>query len=114
MNIKITGRSEAVTPGMKKRAAEKVSKIMKFYDRITWIDVILDADRQRNMVEVSAGLNRGTTLVGKAESGDMYTAIDLSVDKISRQIRKHKEKLKDLRPRRTEPSQGAAAEEDTD
>lgn len=110
MNIKITGRSDAVTAGMKKRAAEKVAKVMKFYDRITWVDVILDADRQRNIVEVSAGLNRGTTLVGKAESGDMYTAIDQSVDKISRQIRKHKEKLRDFRPRRTEPLQGEAGE----
>jgi putative sigma-54 modulation protein len=97
LNIKITGRSEAVTAGMKRRAAEKVGKVMKFYDRITWMDVILDVDKQRHRVEVSAGLSRGTTVVGKAESDDMYSAIDQSIDKIARQLRKHKEKLKDHR-----------------
>ena len=114
LNIKITGRSDAVTSGMKKRAAEKVSKIMKFHDRITWVDVILDADKQRSKVEVSAGLSRGTTLIGKAESGDMYTAIDQSVEKITRQLRRHKEKLKDYRPRRSEPVAPESAENDED
>ena len=104
MNIRITGRTEEVTPGMKERAAEKVGKLSRFYDRITWVDVVLDSERERKMVEMSAGLNRGQTIVGKAESDDMYAAIDLAIDKLSRQLRRHKEKLSDHRPRRGESS----------
>ena len=100
MNIKITGRTEGVTAGMKKKAAEKVAKFTRFYDRITFVDVILAADSDRKTVEVTAGVNRGTKIVGKAESDDMYTAIDLAVDKITRQLRRHKEKIKSHRPKR--------------
>ncbi len=102
MNIKITGRTEGVTKAMKKKASVKVAKLMKFYGRITWVDVKMDVEQQRNTVEVSAGLNRGATVVGKAESTDMYAAIDLATDKIARQLRRHKEKLSDHRPRRSE------------
>jgi putative sigma-54 modulation protein len=85
---------------MKAKAAAKVEKLSRYYERITWVDVVLDVEHERNTVEMSAGLNRGQTIVGKAESPDMYAAIDLAIDKISRQLRKHKEKLKDHRPRR--------------
>ena len=95
---------------MKKRAAEKVAKIMRYHDRITWVDVILDVEKLRNRAEVSAGLSRGTTLVGRAESGDMFSAIDQSVDKIARQLKRHKEKLRDRRSRRTEPPAGGETE----
>jgi ribosome hibernation promoting factor len=114
LNIKITGRTEDVTAGMKKKAAEKVAKVTKYYDRITWVDVILGVEQDRKSVEVSAGLNRGTTIVGKAESDDMYTAIDLAVDKIARQIRRHKEKIKNHRPKRSEVPAEPLAEEDTE
>lgn len=100
MSIRITGRTGDVTTAMKAKAAAKVEKFSRFYDRITWVDVVLDVDRERNKVDMSAGLNQGQTVVGKAESDDMYAAIDLAIDKITRQLRKHKERQRDHRPRR--------------
>lgn len=102
MNIKVTGRTEGVTAGMKKKAADKAAKFATFYDRITYVDVILSVDNDRKTVEVTTGVNRGTKIVGKAESDDMYTAIDLAVDKITRQLRRHKEKIKSHRPKRAD------------
>lgn len=102
MNIRITGRTEGVTAGMKAKAAAKVEKLSRYYERITWVDVVLDVEHERHTVEMSAGLNRGQTIVGKAVSSDMYAAIDTAIDKISRQLRKHKEKLADHRPKRGE------------
>jgi len=102
LNIKITGRTEAVTAAMKNKAAEKVAKFTRFYDRITFVDVILAVESDRKTVDVTAGVNRGTKIVGKAESDDMYTAIDLAVDKITRQLRRHKEKIKSHRPKRAD------------
>lgn len=104
MKINVTGRTDEVTPGMKQKASEKVAKVMRYYDRITWVDVTLDAKSQKKSVEVSAGLNRGATIVCKVQDDDIYAAIDLAVDKITRQVRRHKEKLKDHRPRRTGPA----------
>jgi putative sigma-54 modulation protein len=103
LDIKITGRTEGITAGMKRKAAEKAEKFERFYDRIAWVDVILDEDNERKMVEVTAGVNRGAKIVGKAESDDMYAAIDMAVDKITRQLRRHKEKIKSHRPKRGGP-----------
>ena len=113
MNINVTGRGDNVTAGMKKKAAEKVDKLNRYYDRITWIDVLLEDDSVRKVVEVSAGLNRGATIVGKAEADDMYTAIDLALDKVTRQVRRHKEKLKGHRARK-EPAVPEADTPDTE
>ena len=115
MSIRITGRTGDVTTAMKAKAAAKVEKFSRFYDRITWVDVVLDVDQDRNCVDMSAGLNQGQTVVGKAESDDMYTAIDLAIDKMTRQLRKHKERQRDHRPRRgdtTPPADGEDESED--
>jgi putative sigma-54 modulation protein len=110
LNIRVTGRTEDVTSGMKQKAQQKVSKLLRFYDRITWVDVVLGGDKERRVAEVTAGLSRGNTVVGKAKSTDMYAAIDLAIDKIARQLRKHKEKLKDHRPRRAGSSEAPPEE----
>jgi len=114
LNIRITGRTGDVTTGMKAKAAAKVEKLNRFFDRITWVDVVLDVAQERKSVEMSAGLNRGQTIVAKTESDDMYTAIDLAMDKITRQLRKHKEKLRDHRPRRGETIAPPDADTDTE
>ena len=114
MNIRITGRTGDVTAGMKAKAAAKVEKLSRFFDRITWVDVVLDVDSERKSVEMSAGLNRGQTVVAKTESDDMFTAIDLAMDKMTRQLRKHKEKLRDHRPRRGDTVIPPEPESDTE
>jgi ribosome-associated translation inhibitor RaiA len=91
LNIRVTGRTEDVTSGMKQKAQQKVSKLLRFYDRITWVDVVLGGDKERRVAEVTAGLSRGNTVVG-------------------RQLRKHKEKLKDHRPRRAGSSEAPPEE----
>lgn len=108
MDIRITARTGDVTSGMREKTAEKLSKLSRYYDRITWVDVVLDQESEKKTVEVSAGLNRGTTLVGKAGNPDMHAAIDLAVDKIARQLRKHKERLNDRRVKRPETPAGPA------
>jgi len=110
LDINVTGRTEDVTAGMKEKAARKAQKLQRFYDRITWVNVVLDVTRGRSTVEMSAGLNRGTTVIGKAESSDTYAAIDQALDKVGRQLRKHKAKLEDRRP----PRGGSAADAESD
>ena len=114
MSIRITGRTGDVTTAMKAKAATKVEKFSRFYDRITWVDVVLDVDRERNKVDMSAGLNQGQTVVGRAESDDMYKAIDLAIDKITRQLRKHKERQRDHRPKRGGVVPPPEADDETD
>lgn len=112
MDIRFTARTGDVTSNMKEKALEKLSRLSRYYERITWVDVVLDTEHEKKTIEVSAGLTRGATLVGKAGGADMFEAIDLAVDKVSRQLLKHKEKLNDHRPRRPEAEIGTTPEEE--
>jgi putative sigma-54 modulation protein len=110
LEINVTGRGEDVTAAMKQKAVEKVAKTGRFFDRITWVEVTLDMQQKaRGSVEVTAGLPQGSTIVGKADGADVYAAIDVAVDKIVKQLRRHKERLKDRRTRRPGPSGGEGA-----
>ena len=95
MRIQITGRHVGVTEAMKEYAREKVEKLEKFYGRATKVEVTMDSDHAKSIVEIVASVTRHVRLVGKAESPDMYAAVDLAEEKVARQFQKHKQKLTD-------------------
>ena len=95
MRIQITGRHVGVTEAMKDYAREKVEKLEKYYGRATKVEVTMDSDHAKSIVEIVASVNRHVHLVGKAESPDMYAAVDLAEVKLARQLQKHKQKLTD-------------------
>ena len=95
MRIQITGRHVGVTEAMKEYARAKVEKLARFHGRITGVDVTMEASHDRQTVEMVADVGRGQRLVGKAESPDMYAAVDLAEEKLSRQLVRFKQKLND-------------------
>lgn len=95
MRIQITGRHVGVTEAMKEYARAKVEKFERFHGRITAVDVTMEALHDRQTVEMVADVGRGQRLVGKAESPDMYAAVDLAEEKLSRQLVRFKQKLND-------------------
>ena len=71
MQLNITGHNVEITPAMRDFVTAKFSKLEQFFDRI-------------NQVYIHAS----------AEGQDMYAAIDGLIDKLARQLTKHKDKLK--------------------
>lgn len=93
--ITITGRGVEVTEALKTFTEEKFSKLERHFDRIISIDVIFGVeDKFRQNAEATI-LIPNAELHAKAEEKDMYTAIDRLIDKLDRQLIKHKEKLKE-------------------
>ena len=99
MKILITGRHVGVTDAMKDYAYAKAEKLTHLWDRATSCRVTIDTDAKNNQsqVEMVLQVNRGHTLVGKAEAPDMYAACDLAEQKLAQQLRKYKERLTDHR-----------------
>ncbi len=95
MRIQITGRHVGVTEAMKDYAREKIAKLERLYDRMTGVEVTMEGGSDRKVVEIVADVGRGLRLVGKAESPDMYAAVDLAEEKLGRQLLRHKQKLTD-------------------
>ncbi len=84
----------AVTDSMKQYAEEKAGKLTKYYDRIQSIDIILDHIKTVHRVEFVVRAGHKHTFVAQSDAGDFYEAIDLVVDKLSRQLREHKDKTR--------------------
>ena len=85
-----------VTTALRTFAQEKFDKLERHFDKITAINVIFDVEKLRQIAEATILVNKAE-LHASSESEDMYTAIDILVDKLDRQLIKHKEKMRDHR-----------------
>ena len=92
MKVNISGRNINVTNSLKDYAEKKVGKIAKYFDGEVEAQVTLSVEKDRHIVEVTMPVN-GMILRGETETHDMYTSIDLVVDKLEKQIEKYKTKI---------------------
>ncbi|MGH0948964.1 ribosome hibernation-promoting factor, HPF/YfiA family [Bacillus mycoides] len=92
MKFNIRGENIEVTPALKEYVEKKLSKLERYFDTFPEIKVNLKVYSDKQRIEVTIPF---TDLLLRAEetNSDMYAAIDLVVDKIERQIRKHKTKV---------------------
>ncbi|HDR5316767.1 TPA: ribosome-associated translation inhibitor RaiA [Bacillus anthracis] len=92
MKFNIRGENIEVTPALKEYVEKKLSKLERYFDTFPEIKVNLKVYSDKQRVEVTIPF---TDLLLRAEetNSDMYAAIDLVVDKLERQIRKHKTKV---------------------
>jgi putative sigma-54 modulation protein len=80
------------TEALRSYAIEKATKVEKYLDQLTEADIVLSKEKHRHTAEVTLNGNR-ISINGKEVTGDMYSAIDLVLDKIERQVKKHKGKI---------------------
>jgi putative sigma-54 modulation protein len=92
MQINLTGHHLDITPALRSFVQEKLERIERHFDHITQIHVILTIEKGRQKAEASIHVNRGN-IFANAQHDDMYAAIDMLIDKLDRQVIKHKEKL---------------------
>jgi putative sigma-54 modulation protein len=96
MQINFTGHRMEITSSLRAFTEEKLNKLERHFDKITSIHVVFDVEKLRKIVEATILISKGE-VHASAESEDMYAAIDLLVDKLDRQLMKHKEKKLDSR-----------------
>lgn len=88
----IRGKNIEVTPALRDYVEKKVGKVTKYFDNVGEITVLLTVSKDRHIVEVTVPV-QGILLRGQEATMDMYTSIDLVIEKIERQIHKYKTKL---------------------
>ena len=96
MQINITGHHSEVTPALRAYATEKLQRITRHFDHVISIDDILKMETHHKHAEGkinAAGAPKA--LFAQDTNDDMYAAIDGLIDKLDRQVKKHKEKLTD-------------------
>jgi len=94
MQITITGHQLDITDAMREYVNSKFSRLERHFDKITSIRVTMSVEKINQKVDATI-LIAGGDVNANAEHEDMYAAIDLLVDKLDRQLLKHKEKQLD-------------------
>lgn len=92
MQIDVTGQHLDVTPALRDYITGKLGRLERHFDKVTNVHAVLSVEKLRQKAEATINVN-GASLHANAEDGDMYAAIDALVDKLDRQIKKHKEKI---------------------
>jgi len=98
MQVNITFRNMFATDALRNHVHDKLAKVVdKYLDKVTEAHVTLSLERYLHQADIN--LHAGHFHVrGKDKSEDMYASIDIAIDKIERQLKKHKERLKNHRP----------------
>jgi putative sigma-54 modulation protein len=91
MELNITARHLKLTTPIAEYAQKKLEKAHRYLDPIIWAQVILDVEKNRHIAEFVIHA-MGRTFTAKAESIDLYAAIDLTSDKMDEQLRRYKER----------------------
>lgn len=91
MNLTVTGHHVAVTPAIRSYVESKLERIVRHFDDVTGVNVILSVQKLRQKAEANLHV-RGKDLFVEADHEDLYAAIDAMTDKLDRQVLKYKDR----------------------
>ena len=97
MQVTTTFRHMEPSDPLKTYAEEKLERVKKYIDEPIVAQVFLTVEKIRHSAEVTLTA-KGITMKAAEETNDMYAAVDAVVDKIERQLRRYKERIKDHKP----------------
>lgn len=95
MDIQLTCRHCELSDDTRDYAGKKIERVLKHFDGVHSVEMILSADGDATKVEMIVGTVRGQRLVAAESASDAHAAIDLVIDKMDSQIKKLKGKLRD-------------------
>ena len=94
MQVVITARHLTLTDSMKERIEAKTGKLLKFYNRVKQIEVIVEKHDTNCQMECIVRAEPSIEIVAHSTAEDFLTALDLLVDKLERQLSDHKERFR--------------------
>ena len=99
MNITISGHHLEVTPAIREHIKSKLERIMRHFDQVIDITVTITVDKlkekeKRHKADINLHVP-GKDIHVESVAQDLYAAIDLLMDKLDRQVIKHKDKIQD-------------------
>ena len=91
--ITVTARHMELTDSIRDYAEKKVRRMHYGYPRIVEVKVIVDSQAHGHIAEIIIFAANNVTIQAETETGDLYEAIDLTMDKVERQMRKEKTRM---------------------
>ena len=94
MQLNLTGHHVEITPALRDYVDSKMERLERHFEHMTDVHVILTVEKLRHKAEATVHVS-GRDIFADSVEEDMYAAIDRLMDKLDRQVLKHKEKMKD-------------------
>ena len=96
MQVNVSTRHGHLSPASQSKIADKVSRLKRYFDRITALNVTVDLGNQAlPAVEIVASAEHFHELVSHERAAQLWRSLDGAVQKLEQQLRKHKEKVRD-------------------
>ena len=108
MQISVTFKHIDASEPLKTYVSEKLDRFDKYLYNPAEANVVLSVEKFRHIADVNI-VGDGLTIKGKEETEDMYSAIDMVLDKLEKQIKKSKEKQRSRRAAGPRTRSGGAA-----
>lgn len=109
MQIDITFKNMESSDALKDYAFKRLSKMERYIDRTGEAHIVLSIEKRRHIADVTFTVD-GALINAVEITEDLYAAIDMVMDKLERQIKKHKQKIQDKKDKK---SQAKAPQEET-
>ena len=97
MQINLTGHHVDLTDSLRHYVDDKFKRLSRHFDHVNNVHVILSVEKHVKKAEATFHVSHND-IFAEATNDDMYAAIDALVDKLDRQVLKHKEKITSHRP----------------
>jgi putative sigma-54 modulation protein len=93
MHVNVTFRHIGSSDSLKRYAEEKTERLAKYLIEPIEVHWVLSVEKIRHIADATVTAN-GVTIKGQEATGDLYSAIDKVLNKLEKQVRRHKEKVK--------------------
>lgn len=94
MNITVSGKNGMmITDGLRDAVVRNLGKLDKYFTKDTEVRTVLSVQKNNQIAEVTIPF-KGIIFRAEEVSDDMYVSIDRVIDKIEKQILKHKQKIR--------------------
>lgn len=94
MNLQISGHHIEVTPALREYVENRLDPVVRHFDRVTGVNVILSVEKLMQKAEVTLHVP-GKDIHVENAGDDLYAAIDVLFDKLDRQVQKYKQQVQD-------------------
>jgi putative sigma-54 modulation protein len=106
MQVSVTFRQLEPSEALKTYVTDRLKKFKRYLEGPLEAHVVLGLEKFRHQADIS----NGHMIKGREENADMYAAIDLVMDKLDMQLRKHRGKLREVKADRTTRTAAATVE----
>jgi ribosomal subunit interface protein len=109
MQILTTGKNLDIGEALRKRIEDRLTgNLAKYFDGTVRAHVVVELQKSTFKTECTLHLSTGLTLQSRGEGDKAYASFDMAAERLEKQLRRYKRRLRDYHPERREAADAAA------